>query len=295
MISVSNFLSDFRSILKLGFVVCMLWMHKFGTSMAFLSHVKCTDFQKTCHADPVRNGMKTSTSVKRELRKLTMKEVAVYAEGQDSSEMFEVYLPPPPECDSTCCVPVRAGFQKPRGEVHRDGDWHRSVHIWISDDKGNLMLQRRSEFKDTFPNCWDVSAGGHVTGSDGILETAIREVEEEIGLEIPHEALVHLCCVPSRLKGSTIKHGDFECNEFQDMYLVVVEGLKAEDIKYAEGEVAEIKLIPYLQAKAKYDAEDPHYVPRPKLYFKSLFDKMDSLFASSVQLRSKRSNLNIRP
>lgn len=50
--------------------------------------------------------------------------------GQDSGEMFDVFLPP-----SSLCVltepPQPAGFTKARGLVHADGDWHRSVHIWL--------------------------------------------------------------------------------------------------------------------------------------------------------------------
>jgi isopentenyldiphosphate isomerase len=39
---------------------------------------------------------------------------------------------------------------------------NRAAHIWLVDNQGGLLLQRRSEFKDTFPDRWDVSVGGHV-------------------------------------------------------------------------------------------------------------------------------------
>ena len=39
-----------------------------------------------------------------------------------------------------------------------------------------LVLQKRSAHKDTHPNRWDVSAAGHITGTDSSLETARREV-----------------------------------------------------------------------------------------------------------------------
>jgi len=229
---ILSFLSDVKITLKFLFLVGSLALHKYGTSVAFINHVRCTDFQKSGLSVPpsqtqdiVQNSEIPRQNRQPLIRTLMAKEVAVYAEGQDASELFALYNAPPPECDSNCCVPIKTGILKARGEVHRDGDWHRSVHIWIGDDKGNLMLQRRSKFKDTFPNCWDVSAGGHITGYDSVMETAVREVEEEVGLELPEQAFMHVCCVPSRLKGTTKRHGDFYDNEFQDMYLVIIEGL----------------------------------------------------------------------
>lgn len=54
--------------------------------------------------------------------------------GQDAGEMFDIYLPP----DSLSLQsgpPKSAGFRKARALVHKDGDWHRSVHIWLHNSK----------------------------------------------------------------------------------------------------------------------------------------------------------------
>ena len=57
--------------------------------------------------------------------------------------------------------------------MHRDGDWHRSVHVWVVDTAeagrgaARVLLQRRSEHKDTYPGHWDVSVAGHVEAGDG--------------------------------------------------------------------------------------------------------------------------------
>lgn len=54
--------------------------------------------------------------------------------GQDAGEVFDVYLPP----DSLSVLsapPKSAGFTKARGLVHKHGDWHRSVHIWLHNGK----------------------------------------------------------------------------------------------------------------------------------------------------------------
>ena len=33
----------------------------------------------------------------------------------------------------------KTGQTKLRSEVHRDGDWHKAVHIWIFNDKGEAL------------------------------------------------------------------------------------------------------------------------------------------------------------
>jgi len=77
------------------------------------------------------------------------------------------------------------GLAKERALVHRDGDWHRSIHLWIVRTGGGLIFQRRSAAKDTWPNRLAVSVGGHYAAGEGLLEV-LREAREEIGLEAAH-------------------------------------------------------------------------------------------------------------
>ena len=57
-------------------------------------------------------------------------------------------------------------------DIHRDGDWHRGVHIYIVNDSGEILLHKRSVFVHTYPNLWENSCGGHVDLGETILETA---------------------------------------------------------------------------------------------------------------------------
>ena len=59
---------------------------------------------------------------------------------------------------------------------------HRSIFILLFNDLGELLLQKRSQFKDSFPGFWTVSVSGHVTFGQTYDEAAKREMEEEIGL-----------------------------------------------------------------------------------------------------------------
>jgi isopentenyldiphosphate isomerase len=75
------------------------------------------------------------------------------------------------------------GETKARALVHKDGDWHRSFHLWIIKDGTHVLLQRRSSKKDLEPNKLDVTVGGHFSAGETLLEV-VREVQEEIGLEV---------------------------------------------------------------------------------------------------------------
>ena len=74
--------------------------------------------------------------------------------------------------------------QKPRREVHRDGDKHRAVHVFVFNERGNIFLQKRSRWKDTFPGAWDSSSSGHLDTGEDYDACAVRELREEIGLQV---------------------------------------------------------------------------------------------------------------
>ena len=94
--------------------------------------------------------------------------------AQDPGELFDVVT-----ADGQ-----PTGRVKTRAEVHRDGDWHRAVHVWVTgiDEHGPFLLfQRRSLLKDTQPGKLDATVGGHYRAGETLAET-LREVEEEIGI-----------------------------------------------------------------------------------------------------------------
>ena len=99
-------------------------------------------------------------------------------------EHFDLY--------DACGTPL--GVSKARGEVHRDGDWHRSMHLWlwgVEADEPFILFQRRSMTKDTWPGALDVAVGGHFRSGETLEET-LREAEEELGLAIGADDLVRL-------------------------------------------------------------------------------------------------------
>lgn len=79
-----------------------------------------------------------------------------------------------------------------RGLAHKDGVRHRTAHIWIArkvKDKWQVLLQKRSMNKDSFPGRYDTSSAGHIQAGDEPLESAIRELGEELGITATPEEL----------------------------------------------------------------------------------------------------------
>ncbi|MBI4962681.1 MAG: NUDIX domain-containing protein [Desulfomonile tiedjei] len=69
-----------------------------------------------------------------------------------------------------------------RAEIHRKGLMHRAVHIFVFNSQGEIYVQRRSEVKDRHPLKLDSSAAGHVDPGESYEQTAVRELEEELGI-----------------------------------------------------------------------------------------------------------------
>ncbi|CAN0439297.1 unnamed protein product, partial [Laminaria digitata] len=120
--------------------------------------------------------------------------------------------------------------------------------------QGELILQKRSASKDTFPGMWDVSVGGHFTAGDSSLETAVKETSEELGLDCDETSLRFVCTVATTATGSTPLHGDFLCNEYKDIYLLRYDGPVA-DLNFDPSEVEDVKLIPMEQLRDVFAAQ----------------------------------------
>ena len=74
-------------------------------------------------------------------------------------------------------------------EAHAKGHLHRSAHIWIYNSKGEILLQHRAKTKHLYPDMWDISAAGHVSAGEEPIVSAVRELEEELGIKVKKEDL----------------------------------------------------------------------------------------------------------
>ena len=72
----------------------------------------------------------------------------------------------------------------PRGEVHARKLWHRAVHVFLVNERGELFVQKRSAGKDSFPGRYDSSASGHLNSGEDYDACAVRELREELDVTV---------------------------------------------------------------------------------------------------------------
>ena len=128
------------------------------------------------------------------------------------------------------------GEKKEKQQAHEDGNFHRTVHVWIINDKNELLLQNRSATKKTHPNCWDISGAGHIKAGETISDGAIRELKEELGVEIEEKDLQYITTIKSTKNPKNM--------EFQYVYLLRC-NKKIEEYIFEDGEVSDVKYIFY--------------------------------------------------
>ena len=62
-----------------------------------------------------------------------------------------------------------------------DGKYRLSIHIWIVNDKNEILIQQRSANRKKFPNMWTNTGGACIAGETSI-ETVFRELKEELDI-----------------------------------------------------------------------------------------------------------------
>ena len=129
-----------------------------------------------------------------------------------------------------------------RDVAHRDGVPHRTAHVWIvrRTDRGyDILLQKRSRNKDSFPGMYDTSSAGHIPAGDEPVESALRELREELGIEAEPEDL--RCAGMFHGRYAKEFHGSmFVDNEVIRLY-VYQKPVNIKELSLQESEVEEVR------------------------------------------------------
>lgn len=158
------------------------------------------------------------------------------------------------------------GEKKLRKKVHKDGDWHRTVHIWIVSNHGEILLQKRSPKKETHPNMWTTSVSGHLSAGDTSVIGALREIEEEIGAKVNEQELEYLFTVKDHRACYNKAIID---NEIIDVYLVNKD-LNKKELKLQKEEVTEVSYLSLEQFEKMVKEDSKDLVQHPEIHHKLL-------------------------
>lgn len=76
-----------------------------------------------------------------------------------------------------------------RGGSNGNGEYHMVTHIWFRNSKNQYLIQQRNKQEDLVPYQW-AATGGAILQGETSIEGTLREVREELGLELKEEDLI---------------------------------------------------------------------------------------------------------
>lgn len=129
-----------------------------------------------------------------------------------------------------------------REEAHKKGILHRTAHVWVirnTDGRTEVLLQKRSEEKDSFPGLYDTSSAGHIPAGEEPLPSALRELSEELGIRAAPEQLYYAGTF--RIQYEKTFHGSlFRDNEVTQVF-VYSEPVRTEHLVLQASEVSSVR------------------------------------------------------
>ncbi len=132
-----------------------------------------------------------------------------------------------------------------RDIAHRDGILHRTAHVWVvrrEDGEDQILLQKRSMEKESFPGMYDTSSAGHIPAGSEPLPSALRELKEELGIDAAPEQLTYAGSF--RVRYEKTFHGRlFRDNEIAGVY-VYSEPVDIDGLVLQKSEVDEVRWFP---------------------------------------------------
>lgn len=129
-----------------------------------------------------------------------------------------------------------------RQKAHELGIRHRTSHVWIlrkRDGRIQILLQKRSDDKDSFPGFYDISSAGHIPAGVDYYSSAIRELNEELGIQVEAEELID--CGNRSFRFENVFHGHvFKDNQVSKIF-ILWKDLDESEFHFLDHEVSAVK------------------------------------------------------
>ena len=112
----------------------------------------------------------------------------------------------------------------------QEGEYHLVVEAIVINIKGEILLNKRSKFKNKYPNMWECIGGSCIRGENS-LQAILREIKEELGIIFNESDAIFY---------KTLR--DDNANDFKDIWLFR-KNLEIKDLSYTDGEVVDSKWV----------------------------------------------------
>lgn len=158
-----------------------------------------------------------------------------------------------------------------KSEAHKNGWWHNTIHVWLYTQKGEVLLQQRSHQKAIYPLLWDVSAAGHIDAGESFEAAALRETQEELGLQLYPENLTK---IGVHKHASTYADGTIQDNEFHQIFIAEL-SVNIDTLKLQQTEVEAVKLVTFQELVDLLNTKNNnHFVETNKAYYLFVIDEI---------------------
>ena len=147
----------------------------------------------------------------------------------------------------------RTGKRDARENIHKLGLLHAEVAAFIYTETGKILLQKRKSNKATYAGVWSIT-GGHVLAGENNEEAIVREIKEELNLDIENGRVTYV----TTYKSKKIKD-DIVNNKFFSIYIVQINKEEFKKIKIQNEELEEIKLFSMAEIENILNSEDKQY------------------------------------
>lgn len=147
--------------------------------------------------------------------------------------------------------------QDSRENIHKKGLLHREIHVWIFNDKGELVFQRRSEKTDTNPGLLDASVGGHVEIGETYEDAAIKELREETGIVAKKNEIIY---ITKMRRESSRDSRNMANNTFRKVFAYKFSGNEV-GLEIEDGKATSLKFWPIERILNLSEVEKKEFIP----------------------------------
>lgn len=140
--------------------------------------------------------------------------------------------------------------------------YHETVWMWITDETGRVLIQKRASTKKFLPGKWDISCAGHIEFSETSEYAAARELDEELGIDMTRDLLQN---------EKMFKYKSEWLHEFSYNYFMQINS-NTTSIRKCDAEVDDVKFVTLEELERIMYSED--FVPHDIEYKCKVLDEL---------------------